>query len=162
MLKIFNVSSSNCFVNVLAEKLLKEYKNDQLELANVLILLPNKRACRSLSDAFVRLQGMKPTLLPQMVVIGDIQEEELFLKGLEAENDMLSLPPVIEPLERQLLFMRLIISRYKEFGLEKVSLSQACSLAQELGNLIDTASMFGLDWQNLKRNFQSILIWSLL
>lgn len=150
MLKIFNVSSSNCFVNVLAEKLLKEYKNDQLELANVLILLPNKRACRSLSDAFVRLQGMKPTLLPQMVVVGDIQEEELFLKGLEVENDILSLPPVIEPLERKLLFMRLIISRYKEFGLEKVSLSQACSLAQELGNLIDTASMFGLDWQNLK------------
>ena len=79
--KIFNVSSSNCFVEILAEKLLNDYQNNILELSKVLILLPNRRAQRSLSDAFVKLNGMTPTLLPQMRAIGDVSEDEIMLSG---------------------------------------------------------------------------------
>ncbi|MBR2922792.1 MAG: PD-(D/E)XK nuclease family protein [Alphaproteobacteria bacterium] len=148
--KIFNVSSSNCFVEILAEKLLNDYQNNILELSKVLILLPNRRAQRSLSDAFVKLNGMTPTLLPQMRAIGDVSEDEIMLSGQNVQNEFVNLPEVIDPKERTMLFMRLIMSRYKDFGLEKVSLSQACSLALELGGLIDTAQMYGLDWSNLK------------
>ena len=35
--KIFNVSSSNCFVEVLAERLLNDYKDNILDLSKVLI-----------------------------------------------------------------------------------------------------------------------------
>lgn len=147
--KIFNVSSSNCFVEVLAQKLLDEYKDNLLELSKVLILLPNRRAQRTLSDAFVKLKGMIPTLLPQMRAIGDVSEDEILLGGIDVQDEFLSLPAVIDSNERTMLFMRLIMSRYKEFGLEKVSLSQACSLALELGSLIDNAQMYGLDWSNL-------------
>ena len=149
--KIFNVSSSNCFVEILAEKLLNDYQNNILELSKVLILLPNRRAQRSLSDAFVKLNGMTPTLLPQMRAIGDVSEDEIMLSGQNVQNEFVNLPEVIDPKERTMLFMRLIMSRYKDFGLEKVSLSQACSLALELGGLIDTAQMYGLDWSNLKK-----------
>ena len=149
--KIFNVSSSNCFVEVLAKKLLDDYQDRLLELSKVLILLPNRRAQRSLSDAFVKLKGMSPTLLPQMRAIGDINEDEIMLSGQGAQEDFVNLLPVIEPQERTMLFMRLIMSRYKDFGLEKISLSQACSLALELGGLIDTAQMHGLDWDNLQK-----------
>lgn len=149
MAKIFNVSSSNCFVEVLAEKLLNDYKDNLLELSKVLILLPNRRAQRSLADAFVKLKGMSPTLLPQMRAMGDVNEDEIMLSGQDIQDEFVSLLPVIESQERTMLFMRLIMSRYKEFGLEKISLSQACSLALELGSLIDTAQMFGLDWSNL-------------
>ena len=148
--KIFNVSSSNCFVEVLAEKLLNDYKDNILDLSKVLILLPNRRAQRSLSDAFVKLKGMSPTLLPQMRTIGDVSEDEIILSGHGVQDEFVNLPEVIDQQERTMLFMRLIMSRYKEFGLEKVSLSQACSLALELGGLIDTAQMYGLDWVNLK------------
>ncbi len=148
--KIFNVSSSNCFVEVLAEKLLNDYQNNMLELSKVLILLPNRRAQRSLSDAFVKLKGMTPTLLPQMRAIGDVSEDEIMLSGQNVQDEFVNLPEVIDPKERTMLFMRLIMSRYKDFGLEKVSLSQACSLALELGGLIDTAQMYGLDWSNLR------------
>ena len=149
MKKIFNIPASNSFVDVLAQNLLDEYENDLLGLANVLILLPNRRACRTLAEAFVKLKGMRPTLLPEMKAIGDVSEDELLLKGQNIEEDVLNMLPIIEPMERTMLFMRLIMSRYGEFGIEKISLAQACSLAQELGGLIDTASMFGLDWNNL-------------
>ena len=151
MPKIFNISASNCFVEALASSLLNDYRNRELELADVLILLPNRRACRSLADAFVRLQGMKPTLLPQMKAIGDVKEDELILSGGNAAAEFLNLPPAIEPLERTMLFTRLIIGRYSEFGIEKISLAQACGLAQELGSLIDTAAMYNLDWNNLEK-----------
>ena len=90
--KIFNISSSNCFVDVLADKLLEDYKDNLLALADVLILLPNRRACRSLSEAFVRLKGMKPTILPQMKAIGDIKEDELVLSGTNIEKELLNIP----------------------------------------------------------------------
>ncbi|MBR1948283.1 MAG: PD-(D/E)XK nuclease family protein [Alphaproteobacteria bacterium] len=147
--KIFNVSSSNCFVEVLAEKLLEDYKENLLDLSKVLILLPNRRAQRTLSDAFVKLKGMTPTLLPQMRAIGDVSEDEIMLSGDDVQSEFVSLPAVIDANERTMLFMKLIMSRYKEFGLEKISLSQACSLALELGALIDSAQMYGLDWNNL-------------
>ena len=149
--KIFNVSSSNCFVEVLAERLLNDYKDNILDLSKVLILLPNRRAQRSLSDAFVKLKGMTPTLLPQMRTIGDVNEDEIILSGHGVQDEFVNLPEVIDQQERTMLFMRLIMSRYKEFGLEKMSLSQACSLALELGALIDAAQMHGLDWDNLKK-----------
>lgn len=147
--KIFNVSSSNCFVEVLAQKLLGDYKDDLLELSNVLILLPNRRAQRTLSDAFVKLKGMAPTLLPQMRAIGDVSEDEIMLNGYGVQDEFLKLPAVIDANERTLLFVKLIMSRYKDFGLEKISLSQACSLALDLGGLIDKAQMYELDWSNL-------------
>ena len=147
--KIYNVPSSNCFVEVLAEKLLDEHKDNLLELSKVLVLLPNRRAQRTLSDAFVKLKGMTPTLLPQMRAIGDVSEDEIMLCGQGVQEEFLKLPAVIDANERTMLFMRLIMSRYKDFGLEKISLSQACSLALELGGLIDNAQMYGLDWKNL-------------
>ena len=149
MSKIFNISASHNFVETLAEKLLSDYAGNEIELANVIVLLPNRRACRSLADAFVRLKGMAPTLLPQIKAIGDVKEDELLLGSTEIAEAFLDLPPVIEPLERMMLFMRLIMGRYSEFGLEKISLAQACYLAQELGNLIDAAALQNLDWNNL-------------
>ncbi len=148
--KIFNVGVSNCFVEVLAEKLLDDYKDDKLALAKAVVLLPNRRACRSLAEAFVRKQGLSPTILPQMRAIGDVNEDELLLSGKGAAEGIVDLPPVIEPVERMLLFTKMIEKRYEEFGLEKISLSQACGLAKELGALIDSAEMYGLDWKRLE------------
>lgn len=149
MSEIYNISASNCFVETLAAKLLQDCAGNELKLSEILVLLPNRRACRSLADAFVHQKGLTPTLLPQMKAIGDIHEDELILNGAGAAAEFLSLPPAISTTERNMLFMRLILSRYSEFGLEQISLSQACRLAAELGNLIDQASLQNLSWDNL-------------
>ena len=151
MSKIYNISASLNFVETLADKLLKEYCGNELKLAEILLILPNRRACRSMAEAFVRLRGMQPLLLPQMRAIGDIDEDELLLSSPQLSQDILNLPPVVTPQERTLLLMKLIMSRSQNFGLKNISPAQACYLAQELGRLLDDVYMRELNWQDLKK-----------
>ncbi len=147
---IYNIPSTANFVETLARKLLQDYAENHLSLADVLVLLPNRRACRSLSEAFVRLHGMEPTLLPQMRAIGDVYEDEMLFYAPDIIDKFLKIPAVISPQERTLLLMKLIIKRPREFGLTNISLAQSCLLAQELGNLLDKASMQRLSWSRLE------------
>lgn len=149
--KLFNISASNSFADVLAQKLLADYVGNPLELSEVLILLPNRRACKTLAEAFVRHQGMRPTLLPQMLPLGDVEEDELILQGAGAAAGVLSIAPAIDPVERTCLFMKIILSRPQEFGTESIPLSQACFLAVELGKLIDTVNNENLDFAALQK-----------
>ena len=48
---LYNVSLSNCFADTVAARLLSEYKDNPLELADVLLLLPNRRAVKSMAEA---------------------------------------------------------------------------------------------------------------
>ena len=105
---IFNISVTNSFADILASKLLYEYKNDTIKLSDVLLLLPNRRACQTMADAFIRQQGMSPTLLPQMCPLGDIDEDELTISEYGTDTSFLETAPSISPLERTLLFMKII------------------------------------------------------
>ena len=51
---LYNIPASDYFVETLAAKLLDDCRGRELDLAGILILLPNHRACRSLAEAFVR------------------------------------------------------------------------------------------------------------
>lgn len=133
----------------MAERFLAEYRDNPLALAEVLFLLPNRRACKAMADAFVKAQGMQPTLLPQMTPIGDVEEDELLLSGEGAEEALFGLLPAIERSERLMLFTKIIMAKPSDFGLEKMSLNQACFLAQELARLIDTVHNENLDFSNL-------------
>lgn len=150
MINLSNISLSNCFVEVLAKRFLEEYKNNPLAMSEVLILLPNRRACKSMAEAFVREQGMQPTLLPQMLPLGDVEEDELFLSGANVEQELIDFLPAIERNERLMLFTKIIMSKPSDFGLEKMSLNQACYLAQELANLLDVVDNAELSFDNLQ------------
>lgn len=106
--KIYNINAGASFVDVLAEHFLKYYKNQPEELANVLFLLPNRRACQSLSEAFVRLKGLEPTILPQIVPIADIEEDEVFLTG--QSNILQDLSPEITKNRASVYFQQAYIA----------------------------------------------------
>jgi ATP-dependent helicase/nuclease subunit B len=92
------------FVDALAAGLLAEVGDDRVALADMRVLLPTRRACRSLGEAFLRRAGGRPLLLPRIQPIGEIEADELLLDGtLE-----LALPPAIGRLRRQLLLARLL------------------------------------------------------
>lgn len=149
--RIYNISSSRSFVDVLAKRFLAEYEQNPLGLAEVLFLLPNRRAVRSLKDAFVRAKGLVPTLLPRMIPLGDVEEDELFLTGGSGRDVLSGMEPAIGTTERLLLFVKLIMSKPNEFGMEKMSLNQACFLAQELSRLVDMANNLNLPFDNLEK-----------
>lgn len=129
---IYTIPAGLSFVDVLAKGIQEMVgTDDPLALARVQVLLPTRRACRSLREAFLRLNEGKPMMPPRMNPIGDVDEEELSLtlSGVEEE---LSLPPALSPLRRQFLLARLIAARGQGRGLE-----QDLALAAALGRLMD-------------------------
>lgn len=141
---IYTIPAGLSFVDVLARGILDEAGDDPLSLARVQILLPTRRACRSLRDAFLRLSD-KPLLLPRMDPIGDVDEEELSLLLSPAEED-LSIAPAIAPLHRQFLLMKLI----ERQGAGR-SVEQDMMLARALAKLMDQIYTEDLDLADLPK-----------
>ena len=137
---IFNIPLSCSFWDTLAEIYLKKYAQKSFDLASVLFLVPNRRAYQSLISAFVRQQGLSPTILPQVVPIAEIDDDDVFFNSFDASvGDFNYQKKVISQEERLFLFTRLILSKPADFGLTQISMAQALNLAQDLANLIDTA-----------------------
>ena len=67
---VFNIPINRGFADALAAGLLARAKGDRLALARAIILLPNNRAQRAITDAFVR-RAEGGLLLPRLVSIGD-------------------------------------------------------------------------------------------
>jgi ATP-dependent helicase/nuclease subunit B len=114
------------FVDALAVGLLAEAGEDRLALADALVLLPTRRACRSLGEAFLRRSEGQALLLPRIQPIGEVETDELLLDG---DLELALLPP-ISPLRRQLLLARLLTP----LGW---SIEHALRLAAELAGLLD-------------------------
>lgn len=133
--RVFSIKSGAPFVDVLAARLLAEHGGDPLTLADIRILLPTRRACRSLAEAFLRLSSGKAILLPRMTPLGDIDEEELSINeaGIAPGEGTEDLPPAIPALRRQMMLTRAIMTLPEH----RLQPEQAAALALELAKLID-------------------------
>ncbi len=104
------------------------------------VLLPTRRACRALREAFLRQSEGRPLLLPRMAPIGDVDEEELILTAGEfdggADAGTADLPPAISSLRRRLLLAQLIM-KFEERRGTPMSPDQAAWLAADLARLLD-------------------------
>ena len=134
---IFTIPNSNSFVDSLALGLLKETSSTPEKLAAITILLPTRRAGRSLRDAFLRICQGRPLLLPRMIPLGDMEDDDLLIAGWESMDlvgdNSLSLTLAMPRLRRQLLLSRLIMARSDN----SATPGQAMLLAMELAKLLD-------------------------
>ena len=134
---VYTIPAGWPFVDALATGIQEQFGEAPDALARVTVLLPTRRACRSLRDAFLRIGGGRPTLLPRMLPLGDMDEDELLISAWEdpgiAGDGGLSLPPAMPGLRRQLLLTRLILARPDK----DTTPDQAVRLAKELGRLLD-------------------------
>ncbi len=140
---IFNIPASLSFSDTLAHALIEKYQDNLSGLSQTILLLPTRRACRVMQDAFLRQTNGKPILLPQLKAIGDIDEEELLLQS-SAEKS-LSIRPALSPLKRQILLTRLI-STLPDFS---KNIEQNMALAQALGTLMDQIHTENLELSDL-------------
>jgi ATP-dependent helicase/nuclease subunit B len=145
--KVCTIPSGMSFADVLAGHLLDRADGDPLKLAEALVLLPNRRACRTLEQAFLRASGGRPLLLPTMrpVEPDESDEEALILSG---DGD-LDLPPPVPPTERLLILTRMVMGMGGARGGRAPSPDQAARLAGELGKLLDSAAIERVPLENL-------------
>jgi ATP-dependent helicase/nuclease subunit B len=112
--------------------------DDPLEVSRGLILLPTRRAARSLVEAFLRQSDGRPLLLPRITAFGALDEAPLALSGA------LDLPPAIEPMQRLAALTRLILAMHGSAGAPRTA-DRAWLLAAELASLMDEAERAEID-----------------
>jgi len=143
--RVFTIPSGVSFLDALADGIVARLGDDPAVLTRATILLPTRRACRAMREAFLRRSGGRPTLLPQLRPIGDVDDDELALTS----NGDLDLPPAISTLRRQLVLARSILMIRSEEG--PMTAPQALELAAELAALLDRVQTEGLGFDGLER-----------
>jgi len=118
------------FAATLAQWILDTYGARPHDLPRILVLLPSRRACISLREAFLQATAGKPLLLPCMQPLGDVDEDMLLASGQGAGVS----PNISSPaftLKRQFILARLI-HQYN-----KSPMDHALQLAAELAHVLD-------------------------
>jgi ATP-dependent helicase/nuclease subunit B len=111
---------------------------DPLAVARGMILLPTRRAARSLAEAFLRASGGRPLLLPRITAVGALDEAPLTLAGA------LDLPPAAEPAQRLAALTQLILAMRGADGAPRTA-DRAWMLATDLAALMDDAERAEID-----------------
>ncbi|MDP9126811.1 MAG: double-strand break repair protein AddB [Pseudomonadota bacterium] len=127
---VFTIPPDAPFLDVLAQGLLTGMDEGSLSLADQMLLLPTRRACLHLREAFQRHMKGGSALLPRMQPLGDPDEDELYFSA--SVDPHYALPPPITPLRRQMLLAQLISQNEASMPLD-----QAALLAEALGTLLD-------------------------
>lgn len=127
------------FTDALAQWLLHEH---ELPLEDTLILLPNRRACRSLREALTKYSQGRAMILPRMMPFADLDPEDAVLSPQWIDHDVL---PPISVSSRLGILMQLIIKYGQAVGESGYGqASHAIQLAGELARLIDQIHWEGL------------------
>ena len=166
--KVFTIPTGVPFADALAAGLIARAHgtsggvsgDDPAALSRMTVLLPNRRACRALAEAFLRQAGSRGgllrrgLLLPKLLPIGEPDEEsQSIAEAGVAGADSAEIPPAIGELRRRMLLARLIHhspqARLGE-GTGPLPFDQAVRLAAELARLIDQVATERLDFSKVK------------
>lgn len=147
---VHTIPSGASFLDALARGIVDRFgdPDDPLILANVIVLLPTRRAVRALSDAFRAHMG-GTVILPSVRPIGDVDEDIFALADEPVVNvtTTSSIPPAMASVRRTLLIMdrfrrRFLLSRLVQAWLDASgggdSVLLAAELSQSLSELLDT------------------------
>jgi ATP-dependent helicase/nuclease subunit B len=166
--RIYTVPHGRPFLTALAETLLAGNlpvpggrRPNPLELADVTLLLPTRRATRALQEAFLKASHGAALLLPKIRPIFATQEDLTPFLSVDDLSDggALGVGPAVSDLERQLLLAKLVL-RWAEAdrgargrgadiapytGTAARTPAQAAKLARELARLMDQMDIEDVD-----------------
>jgi ATP-dependent helicase/nuclease subunit B len=128
---LFTIPAHRAFADALVAGLLAQHRGAPMALAQAMLLLPNNRAIRAVSDAFVRQSG-GGLLLPRLVAIGDPDLGEQVGGALDPIGEEDAVPPAIAPMRRQMMLARLVQQARPD-----TDAGQALLLGQALGAVLD-------------------------
>src|SRR5262245_4937657 len=161
--RVFTISASTPFVptliNALRDGTLVEgfsATGDPLALASATLYLPTRRACRLARDTFLDVIGADAAILPRVVPIGDIDEDELVFADA-ANPGALEFADELGGLERRLLLTQLVskwassqaLHRGGHAPLVANNPASALALADALARLMDDMTTRQVPWDKL-------------
>ncbi|HEX8412367.1 MAG TPA: double-strand break repair protein AddB, partial [Sphingomicrobium sp.] len=104
---VYTIPAHRSFADALVAGLMARFGKDPMGLAGGRILLPNNRAVRTVTEAFVRASG-GGLVLPRLIPIGDPELEERMGGALDPLDTSDAILPAIDPHERLFVLAQLI------------------------------------------------------
>jgi ATP-dependent helicase/nuclease subunit B len=161
-MRVFTVPVSVPFLRTVVAALLDgrlvdgfEARKEPARLADATLYLPTRRAMRVVREIFLDEIKADAAVLPRIVALGDIDEDELAFAG-EAEQfsgaPPLDIPPRLGELERKLTLARLVAAWAEGPVLAPLVVGGPAStlaLASDLARLIDDMMTRGVEWSAL-------------
>ncbi|HTP91504.1 MAG TPA: double-strand break repair protein AddB, partial [Xanthobacteraceae bacterium] len=163
--RVFTIPASAPFLPTLIEALIGgrlgvPAGRDPLALAGATLYLPTRRACRLARDTFLEVLEDGAAVLPRIVALGDIDEDEIaFAEAATGDiaADALALPEALGGLERRLLLAQLVaawantprLRGRRGAPLVAQTPAAACTLADDLARLIDDMTTRKVSWNRL-------------
>jgi ATP-dependent helicase/nuclease subunit B len=131
---VYSIPPWRPFVDDLAAGLLARAGADPFTLARSHVLLPNNRAGRALTAAFVRQSAGRALLLPRISAVSDLGDQgDLgdagFGAGLEGPAEI---APAITPVERRLILARMLHGDGARGVADSLALGDALATALDL------------------------------
>jgi ATP-dependent helicase/nuclease subunit B len=131
-----------------------------LALASATLYLPTRRACRLARDLFLDVFHDRAAILPRIVAIGDIDEDEIAfaqVAGGTLAAPALELPAALGGLERRMLLAQLVLKWAGSIAPDKAGDAplvannpvSALALADDLAHLMDDMTTRGVAWERL-------------
>jgi len=167
--RVFSIPPGCAFLPTLVDALLEgrlvgPLSDDPAALADVTIYVPTRRATRALIALLAERGAGRAQLLPRIVPLGETDEAEFELTGLEGTPfaEAASLKPPIPPIERRLILTRLVQRWSAEVDRALLQLgpevpfmvpaspADAVNLAGDLETLMDAFTTEGIDWHALE------------
>jgi ATP-dependent helicase/nuclease subunit B len=104
---LYSIAAHRGFADALVAGLAPRYGDGQLGLARLTLLLPSRRAVRTVTEAFIRHAGEQGggqagLLLPRMAVVGDLDLDETLGPLLDPLGAGLDIAPAADPVRRWL------------------------------------------------------------
>src|SRR3954469_16306021 len=131
-----------------------EARTQPERLAQATLYLPPRRAGRLAHGIFLDVLGVDAAILPRIVALGDIDEDELAFSEDSEPGGIapLDIPPKLGELDRRLALARLVALWAKQPVLSPLVVGGPAStlaLAGDLARLIDDMVTRGVDWNAL-------------
>lgn len=157
--RVFTIPASAPFLPTLARALADgrlvpgfRPKDDPLLLSKATIFLPTRRAARALGEALLSALGMEALILPRILPLGDVDEDEIAFEGESAE-----LPPAISATGRRVVLGQLVqqwAAALRKNGTEApIAVTPAVSLAfaDELARVLDDLTIADVPLEELDK-----------
>jgi ATP-dependent helicase/nuclease subunit B len=161
-MRVLSVPSSVPFLRAVVAALIDgrliegfEARTRPERLTHATFYLPTRRAGRLVREVFLDVLGAQAVLLPRIVALGDIDEDEL---AFAEEDDSyggeatLELPPRLGELERRLTLAHLVAAWAKTSTTAPLVVGGPAStlaLAGDLARLMDDVATRGVEWDAL-------------